>query len=44
MPFGAGLVFALIVLPALLSCDIEGDELFVVLSGFGFCVLSEATE
>ncbi len=44
MPFGAGFVFALVVLPALLGCDAEDDVLFVVLSGFGFCVLSEAAD
>jgi hypothetical protein len=44
MPFRAGFVVALIVLPALLGCDVEDDVLFVVLSGFGFCVLSEAAD
>jgi hypothetical protein len=44
VPFGAGFVVALIVLPALLGCDVEDDVLFVVLSGFGFCVLSEAAD
>src|SRR4051812_36604540 len=44
MPFGAGLVLAFVVLPALLSCEVEDDELTVVLSGFGFCVLSEAAD
>jgi len=44
MPFGAGLVVAFVVLPALLGCDVEDDELFVVLSGFGFCVLPEAAD
>jgi hypothetical protein len=39
MPFGAGFVVALVVLPAFLGCDVEDDVLFVVLSGFGFCVL-----
>jgi hypothetical protein len=39
MPFGAILVVALVVLPALLSCDVEDDVLFVVLSGLAsaFC-------
>jgi len=44
MPFGAGFVFAFIVLPAFLGCDVEDDVLFVVLSGFGFGVLSEAAD
>src|ERR1700679_704332 len=44
MPFGAGFVVAFVVLPALLGCDVEDDVLFVVLSGFGFCVLSEAAD
>jgi hypothetical protein len=42
MPFGAGFVVALVVFPALLGCDDEDDVLFVVLSGFGFCVLPVA--
>jgi hypothetical protein len=44
MPFGAVLVFALVVLPAFLGCDVEDDVLFVVLRGFGFCVLPEAAD
>src|ERR1700729_1580613 len=44
MPFGAGFVLAFFVLPAFLGCDVEDDVLFVVLSGFGFCVLSEAAD
>src|SRR5258707_12579465 len=44
MPFGAGFVLAFVVLPALLGCDVEDDVLFVVLSGFGFCVLPEAAD
>src|SRR6202022_1008529 len=44
MPFGAGFVIAFVVLPALLGCEVEDDVLFVVLSGFGFCVLSEAAD
>jgi hypothetical protein len=31
-------------LPAFLGCDVEDDVLAVVLSGFGFCVLSEAAD
>src|SRR5271170_4752231 len=44
MPFGPGFVVAFVVLPAFLGCDVEDDELAVVLSGFGFCVLSEAAD
>ena len=44
MPLGAVLVAALVVLPALLGCDVEDNVLFVDLSGFGFCVLSEAAD
>jgi hypothetical protein len=32
------------VLPALLGGDVEDDVLVLVLSGFGFCVLSEAAD
>jgi len=42
VPLGAALVVALFVLPTFLGGDVEDDLLFVVLSGFGFCVLSEA--
>ena len=44
MPFGAVLVVALVVLPAFVGCDVEDNLLAVVLSGFGFCVLSEAAD
>src|ERR1700761_5756999 len=44
MPFGSGFVVAFVVLPAFLGCDVEDDVLAVVLSGFGFCVLSEAAD
>jgi hypothetical protein len=44
MPFGACFVFAFVVLPAFLGCDVEDDILFAVLSGFGFCVLPEAAD
>ena len=44
VPLGAGLVFALVVLPALLGSDVEDDELTVVLSGFGFCILTESAD
>ena len=42
VPFGACFVLAFVVLPAFLGGDVEDDVLFVVLSGFGFCVLPEA--
>jgi len=42
VPFGAVFVVALVVLPALLGCDVENDELSVVLRCFCLCVLSEA--
>jgi hypothetical protein len=44
MPLGADFVIALVVLPGFLGCDIEDDVLAVVLDGFGFCVVSEATD
>src|SRR5580693_1648353 len=44
MPFGAGFVVAFVVLPAFLGCDVEDDVLAVILSGFGFCVLSEPAD
>src|ERR1700733_11158341 len=44
MPLGAGFVIAFVVLPAFLGCDVEDDVLLVVLSGFGFCALSEAAD
>src|SRR5260370_32793704 len=44
MPFGAGFVLAFVVLPAFLSCDVEGHVLFIVLGGLGFRVLSEASD
>ena len=44
MPFGAGFVVALVVLPAFLGGDVEDDVLVLVLCGFGFCVLSEAAD
>src|SRR5580704_7073495 len=44
VPFGAGFVVAFVVLPAFLGCDVEDDVLAFVLSGFGFCVLSEAAD
>src|SRR5216683_1676944 len=44
VPFSACFVVAFVVLPAFLGCDVEDDVLTVVLSGFGFCVLSEAAD
>src|SRR5277367_3445250 len=44
MPFGPGFVVAFVILPAFLGCDVEDDILAVVLSGFGFCVLSVAAD
>jgi hypothetical protein len=44
VPFGAGFVFAFVVLPALLGCDVKDYVLVLVLSGFGFCVLPEAAD
>jgi hypothetical protein len=44
MPFGAGFVVALVVLPAFLGSDVEDNELAIVLSGFGFCVLAEVAD
>ena len=44
MPFGAGFVIAFVVLPAFPGCDVEDDVLAIVLSGFGFCLLSEAAD
>ena len=44
VPLSARFVVAFVVLPAFLGCDVEDDVLFVVLSGFGFCVLSEAAD
>ena len=44
VPFGAGLVVAFVVLPAFLGCDVEDDVLAVVLSGFGFCILTESAD
>ena len=43
MPLGAAFVVALFVLPTLLGCEVENNVFFVVLSGFGFCILSETT-
>src|ERR1700722_9775805 len=44
VPFGAVLVVALVVLPALLGCDVENDEFAVVLGCLCLCVLSEAAD
>jgi hypothetical protein len=39
VPLGAGFIVAFVVVPAFLGCNVENDVLFVVLRGFGFCVL-----
>jgi hypothetical protein len=44
VPFGAGFVISFVVLPALLGSDVEDDVIAVVLSGFGFRVLSEVAD
>lgn len=44
MPFGPGLVLTLVVLPALLGGEMKDDVVAVVLSCFGFCVLSEPAD
>ena len=44
MPFGAVFVVAFVVFPAFLGSDIEDDVLAVIVSSFGFRVLSEATD
>jgi len=44
MPFGAGLVLALVVLPALLGGEVEDDVLAVVLGCLCLCMLSEAAD
>ena len=44
MPFGAGFVVSFLVLPAFLGSDVEDNELAIVLSSFGFCVLTEAAD
>ena len=44
VPLGAGLVVALVVLPALLGSEIEDDVLAVVLGCLRLCMLSEAAD
>ena len=44
MPFGAGFLISFVIFPAFLSGDVEDNELAIVLSGFGFCVLTEAAD
>src|ERR1700709_1419938 len=44
MPFGAGLVVSLVVLPALLGGEVEGDVLLVVGGCLDLCILSEAAD
>ena len=42
--FGAGFVVAFIVFSPFLGGEVEDNELAIVLSGFGFCVLTEAAD
>jgi hypothetical protein len=44
VPFGAVLVISFVALPAFLGCDVEDDVFILVLSGFGFSVLSESAD
>jgi hypothetical protein len=44
VPFGAGFVLALFVLPALAGGKVEDGVVLLVLRGFGFCILSEAAD
>ena len=44
VPFVAGVVFALPVLPTLAGGDAEDNEFLLVLRGFDFCILSEAAD
>ena len=44
VPFGAGFVLALVVLPALAGGQAEDGVVLLVLRGFGFCILSEAAD
>ena len=41
VPFGAGFVLALLVLPALAGGKVEDGVVLLVLRGFGFCIHSE---
>jgi hypothetical protein len=41
VPFGAGFVLALFVLPALAGGKVEDGVVLLVLCGLGFCILSE---
>jgi len=44
VPFGAGFVLALVVLPALTGSDAEDGVVLLVLRGFDFCILSETAD
>jgi len=44
VPFGAGFVLALVVLPALAGGDAEDGVFLLVLRGFDFCILSETAD
>jgi len=44
VPFGAGFVLALLVLPALAGGNAEDGVVLLVLRGFDFCILSETAD
>ena len=44
VPFGAGFVLALVVLPALAGGEAEDSVVLLVLRGFDFCILSETAD
>jgi hypothetical protein len=44
VPFGAGFVLALIVLPALASGDAEDGVVLLVRRGLDFCILTETAD
>ena len=44
VPFGAGFILALLVLPALAGGDAEDGIVLLVLRGLDFCILSETAD
>ena len=44
VPFGAGFVLALVVLPALAGGKVKDGVVLLVLCGFDFCILSETAD
>ena len=44
VPFGAGFILALVVLPDLAGGDAENGVVLLVLGGFDFCILSETAD